>query len=277
MRLDAYTLLLLLALLRGTVDALQSLSTIKQQTQTLLCARKFENVAHNPSRTRRDLLSTTVAAVVGTASVLTQRAGAAFAADEEVGSLPVVKTASGLKYIDLVPGTGSSPAYGNLVSIAYNAYIKLPTNSRNYNTQPQKFDQDAGYLIKHGNGRTIAGLDEGLHTMRVGGKRRILIPPKLGFVDTGLGPLPEMPWNRYKLNSMLDQMVELAGGTVIYEVTLLSVIQDEADQGYYSDASLTPEDFATLRENLRIKGNEGRLKQQAEAAAAEVKGQDRVR
>ena len=136
-----------------------------------------------------------------------------------------------------------------------------------------------GYLLKHGNGRTLAGLDEGLHTMKVGGKRRILIPPKLGFVDTGLGPLPEMPWNRYKLNQLLDQMVEVQGGTVIYEVTLLGVIPDEADQGYYSDASLTPEDFATLRENLRIKGNEGRIKQRAEEAAAANAdaGQDRVR
>jgi FKBP-type peptidyl-prolyl cis-trans isomerase len=125
----------------------------------------------------------------------------------------------------------------------------------------------------------IPGLDEGLHTMKVGGTRRILIPPKLGFIDIGLGPLPDMPWNRYRLNQLLDQMMELSGGTVIYEVTLLSVIPDEADLGYYTDASLSPEDFATLRENLRVKGNAGRIQEQAAAAAATttIQGQDRVR
>ena len=95
-----------------------------------------------------------------------------------------------------------------------------------------------GYLIKHGNGMMIAGLDEGLHTMKVGGKRRILIPSKLGYVDTALGPMPEMPWNRWKLNNLLDDMVAVAGGTIIFEVAMLSIVEDEADQGYYSDDSL---------------------------------------
>jgi FKBP-type peptidyl-prolyl cis-trans isomerase len=222
--------------------------------------------------------ATTIAcALLGSTATVSSVASAAAMTDEEM--VPVLKTASGLKYIDLVPGTGPSPAYGNLVSIAYKAYIKLPPNSKSYNTEPQQYDNVNRYLLKHGNGRTIAGLDEGLHTMKVGGKRRILIPPKLGFVDVGLGPLPVGPINRYRLNQLLDQMVELSGGTVIYEVTLLSVIPDEADQGYYSDASLSPEDFATLRENLRIKGNQGRIEQRAAEAAAVSAGtgQDRVR
>ena len=198
-------------------------------------------------------------------------------------TVPVLKTSSGLKYIDIIPGTGMSPMYGNLCSISYTAYVKLPTNSNSnnnrpkYTTKPQKYDHCDGYLIKHGNGRMIAGLDEGLHTMKVGGTRRLLIPPKLGFVDVGLGPLPDMPWNRYQLNQLLDQMIELSGGTMIYEVTLLSVIPDEADLGYYTDASLSPQDFATLRDNLRSSGNEGRIQEQAEEMAANtIKGQDRL-
>lgn len=205
---------------------------------------------------------------------------------EASNAVAVVKTSSGLKYMDLVRGTGASPDYGNLVSISYTAYIQLPASSKSknkntqYSTEPQQFDRVDRYLLKHGNGRTIAGLDEGLHTMQVGGQRRLYIPPKLGFVDVGLGPLPIGPWNRYRLNEMLDQMVELSGGTVIYDVSLMAVIPDEADQGYYSDGSLTPEDFDTLRENLRVKGNQGRsIQQRAEeaAAASTNSGQDRVR
>jgi FKBP-type peptidyl-prolyl cis-trans isomerase 2 len=186
----------------------------------------------------------------------------------------VVQTSSGLKYIDLVPGTGRSPNYGELVSIGYVAYIKLPKNSKHYPDTPVRFDRQESYLLKHGNGRSIPGLDEGLHSMRMGGTRRILIPPKLGYVDVGLGPIPELPWNRWKLNQLLDQMVELSGGTVIYEVTLKNIIPDEVDLGYYQDDSLTPEQFATLRENLRIRGNEELA---AEAAQASItSGEDRI-
>jgi FKBP-type peptidyl-prolyl cis-trans isomerase len=182
--------------------------------------------------------------------------------DDDI-SLTVVKTSSGLKYIDLMPGNGISPQYGNLCSIQYSAYIKLAKTPGNPNPQPELYDKVTdGYLIKHGNGRMIPGLDEGLHTMQVGGYRRIIIPPKLGYVDNGLGPIPEYPWQRYKLNSLLDQMVTIGAGTIIFEVKLLSVIDDEADQGYYQDDSLSPEDFDRLRENLRIKGLRERQKQQ---------------
>lgn len=99
--------------------------------------------------------------------------------------------------------------------------------------------------------------------MKEGGTRRILIPPKLGFVDIGLGPLPESPWNRGKLNRLLDQMIELSGGTLIYEVTLKSIIIDEADQGYYQDESLSPEEYAKFRDTMQQQAMEERLAQQA--------------
>jgi hypothetical protein len=113
-----------------------------------------------------------------------------------------------------------------------------------------KFNTDTGYLIKHGNGRTVPGLDEGLHTMRVGGKRRIIIPPKLGYTTSGLGPVPVGPYGRWKLNRLIDRMVELRGGNVIFDVEMKSIMDDEADQGYYMDKSLSPEDFSTLRQNI---------------------------
>lgn len=165
----------------------------------------------------------------------------------------VFKLSSGVKYVDLQEGTGPTPQYGQLVSVNYKAYIKLPANSLQKPTQPQMFDQQEGYLWKHGNGRIVAGLDEGIHTMRQGGTRRILIPPKLGYIDSGLGPIPSYPWDRNKLNKLLDEMVAMSGGTLIFEVTLRTVLDDEADQGYYSDTSLTPEEFNELRQNIQKK------------------------
>jgi hypothetical protein len=165
----------------------------------------------------------------------------------------VFQLPSGLKYIDLVPGTGPTPMYGQLCSIAYKGYIKLPASKEDPDPKPQLFGQSKAYLMKHGNARTIPGLDQGLHTMKVGGTRRLIIPAKLGYVTSGLGPLPPSPWDRYRLNSLLDDMVRLQGGNLVFEVTLLSAIDDEADQGYYNDGSLTPEEFETLRTNIQQK------------------------
>eukprot|EP00578_Thalassiosira_sp_NH16_P026700 CAMPEP_0181091632 /NCGR_PEP_ID=MMETSP1071-20121207/8499_1 /TAXON_ID=35127 /ORGANISM="Thalassiosira sp., Strain NH16" /LENGTH=316 /DNA_ID=CAMNT_0023173779 /DNA_START=20 /DNA_END=970 /DNA_ORIENTATION=+ len=181
----------------------------------------------------------------------------ATASKVEGTSVTVFKTKSGLQYIDLAEGTGSSPKYGNFVSIIYKAYIKLP-DAQGKPFKLDEFDSDKGYLVKHGNGRTVPGLDEGLHTMKVGGKRRIIIPPKLGYVSSGIGPIPVGPYGRWKLNRLLDRMVELKGGNLIFDVEMRNIMEDEADQGYYDDQSLTPEDFNTLRQNIESSQQEAR-------------------
>lgn len=192
---------------------------------------------------RGDFVKLAFAAVPAIAAVSSspQRA----LAEEESGELTVFKTNSGLKYLELRPGTGPSPRYGQLCAIKYTGYMKLPNDSK-----PKQFDSNE-FLIKHGNGRMIPGLDEGIHTMKVGGKRRIIIPPKLGYISSGLGPIPEMPWNRWSLNNLLEEMIKQQGGNLVFEVELTSVIDDEADQGYYEDSSPTPEEFERLKLNFQ--------------------------
>mmetsp|Transcript_12572 Transcript_12572/g.18606 ORF Transcript_12572/g.18606 Transcript_12572/m.18606 type:complete len:192 (+) Transcript_12572:389-964(+) len=149
--------------------------------------------------------------------------------------------------------------------------FQIPSlQTKKISTKLQEFDSDNAFLVKHGNGRILPGLDEGLHTIRVGGKRRIIVPPKLGFVSNGLGPLPEAPWGRYKLNQLLNQMVEVKGGNLVFDVELRSAFDDEADQGYYEDRSLTPEQFQTLRNNFERGAREEREKQKMAAGIGEV-------
>jgi hypothetical protein len=174
------------------------------------------------------------------------------------GGVTLYSSKSGLKYIILKEGTGPSPKYGQFVKIAYTSYIKLP-DVDGVRSKLEKYDEDSQYLIKHGSGRMIPGLDEGLHTMKVGEKRRIIIPPKLGYIGPGvLGPLPDSPWGRYKLNRLLEDMIEAKGGNVVMDVELKNVITDEADQGYYEDESLSPDDFNKLRFNLQEKARVAR-------------------
>ncbi|EED95479.1 predicted protein [Thalassiosira pseudonana CCMP1335] len=216
---------------------------------------------------RRQAISQTAAAIVTSASLLANP-NPSFADIEGVVSVPqsttppeskasnldgksvtVFKTKSGLQYIDLVEGTGASPKYGNFITISYKAFIKLP-DIQGKKSEFDEFDSDKGFLVKHGNGRNVPGLDEGLHTMKVGGKRRIIVPPKLGYVSSGLGPIPVGPYGRWKLNRLLDRMVEAKGGNVVFDVEMKSILEDEADQGYYDDDSLSPDDFNTLRQNI---------------------------
>ena len=175
---------------------------------------------------------------------------------------------SGLKYIDLQEGMGVTPRYGQLCSISYDAYIKLPDSS-NGKEKPQQYDSSDAYLLKHGNGRIIPGLDEGIHTMKVGGKRRLIIPPKMGYIGPGvLGPLPPTPIGRYQLNRLLEEMIARRGGNIVVDVNLRAVFDDEADQGYYDDDSLRPDDFNTLRTNLQRKVAAARGIPQGDAGSA---------
>jgi FKBP-type peptidyl-prolyl cis-trans isomerase len=78
----------------------------------------------------------------------------------------VVKTLpSGVKLIDLKEGTGPTPKYGQLISIGYKGYIRVGTSEGGKGVEPPMFDQVPQFLVKHGNGRVIAGLDEGIHTV----------------------------------------------------------------------------------------------------------------
>jgi peptidylprolyl isomerase len=110
-------------------------------------------------------------------------AGGTTAAEE---SDEVITTDSGLKYIDTEVGDGATPETGQTVVVHYTGRL----------TDGTKFDSsvDRGqpFSFPLGLGRVIAGWDEGLSTMKVGGKRKLIIPPELGYGAAGTpgGPIP---------------------------------------------------------------------------------------
>jgi peptidylprolyl isomerase len=107
-------------------------------------------------------------------------AGAEVEKDKETGK-PIVTTASGLKYVDLVVGTGAAVKQGDHVEVNYVGTLVDGT----------KFDASAdhGGTFKYAQGVTslIAGWTEGTSTMKVGGKRKLIIPPQLGYGMQGAG------------------------------------------------------------------------------------------
>jgi peptidylprolyl isomerase len=126
-----------------------------------------------PAFTRRTFARTALSAVLG--------AGAARAIAQ-----PVTTTPSGLKIIDIKIGTGPSPKPGQTCAMNYTGW--LYENGK----KGAKFDSNldhggAPFEFPIGQHRVIAGWDEGVATMKVGGKRTLIIPPELAYGSRGAG------------------------------------------------------------------------------------------
>jgi peptidylprolyl isomerase len=110
-------------------------------------------------------------------------AGANVEMDKDTGK-PIVTTPSGLKYVDIVEGSGPAVKTGDHVSVKYLGKLLDGT----------KFDASAdhpemGPTFDYVQGVTslIPGWTEGTSTMKVGGKRKLIIPPQLGYGMQGAG------------------------------------------------------------------------------------------
>ena len=94
-------------------------------------------------------------------------------------------TETGLKFIDTTVGTGASPQKGQTCVMHYTGWLSEE------GTKGKKFDSsvDRGspFEFPIGMKRVIAGWDEGVATMKVGGKRTLIIPPQLGYGERGAG------------------------------------------------------------------------------------------
>lgn len=92
-----------------------------------------------------------------------------------------VTTDSGLRYEDIVVGTGASPQRGHQVTVHYTGTLEDGTKF------DSSVDRGQPFTFQIGVGRVIRGWDEGVLTMKVGGKRKLVIPPQLGYGARGAG------------------------------------------------------------------------------------------
>jgi peptidylprolyl isomerase len=123
--------------------------------------------------TRRVLLATATATVAAACPAAAQPQG------------KTMTTQSGLKFIDTTVGTGASPKEGQTCVMHYTGWLS------NGGEKGKKFDSsvDRGspFEFPIGKQRVIAGWDEGVASMKVGGKRTLIIPPELGYGARGAG------------------------------------------------------------------------------------------
>jgi FKBP-type peptidyl-prolyl cis-trans isomerase FkpA len=106
--------------------------------------------------------------------------------------------------IDLTVGTGRQAAVGNHASVYYTGWLYSATATDNKGRQFDSLTSGAGYPVVVGVGQVIKGFDQGLVGLAVGGKRRIIIPPSLGYGATAAGSIP-------------------ANSTLVFEIELVSL------------------------------------------------------
>lgn len=109
-------------------------------------------------------------------------------------------TESGLKYFDLATGTGDTPAAGQTVVVQYTGWLEDGTQF------DSSLDSGQPFQFALGAGEVIPGWDEGVATMKVGGKRQLVIPAELGYGDQGAGGV--IP----------------PGATLVFEVELIEIL-----------------------------------------------------
>lgn len=161
------------------------------------------------------------------------------------------QTKSGLRYFDLEEGKGVSPRFGQIVSFQYTIlYQAAPESPLELIESTLTDSTENAFLHKHGNGRVIRGVDEALHTMKIGGKRRVYVPKNMGYVDVALGPVPIKPGPRKRLDQVLD-LIDEGKGRLVFDLELVAVIEDENDQGYYDDIPVSDEEMIRIFERVK--------------------------
>ena len=116
-----------------------------------------------------------------------------------VDTVAMTRTPSGLRYQDVTVGQGKEAKAGRAVKVHYTGWLP---NGEKFDSSR---DRNEPFGFDLGAGQVIAGWDEGVAGMRVGGRRKLVIPPNLAYGTAGSPP--DIP----------------AGATLVFDVELLDV------------------------------------------------------
>lgn len=157
------------------------------------------------------------------------------------------QTQSGITFVEFDVGKGRKPKWGDLVNIHYSLFTLAPSKTELIEHESTFNSQKDGYLIHHGNGEHILGLEEMIHSMRTGSKRRAIFPRALAYTRSGMSPVPYGARARQKFLNTLNS----GDGTVVMDIELRWIAVDSGDRGYFTDLTPTDEELIELLKGLR--------------------------
>ncbi len=132
---------------------------------------------------RRVAVKTALALIIAPAGMLA--AGAPTAMAQTAEKPKTMTTASGLQITDTKVGTGASPKTGQTCVMHYTGWLYV--NGAKGKKFDSSVDRNEPFEFPTGTHQVIPGWDEGVATMKVGGKRTLIIPPELGYGARGAG------------------------------------------------------------------------------------------
>ena len=107
--------------------------------------------------------------------------------DDNNGPSLAPTTSAPYSQTDLVVGTGALAGPGSLVTVAYTGWLH---DSSRTDAKGAQFDSNTAFTFRLGTGAVIRGWDQGVSGMRVGGQRRLVIPPDLAYGNQRRGSIP---------------------------------------------------------------------------------------
>ncbi|KAF8783751.1 hypothetical protein HU200_000184 [Digitaria exilis] len=176
-----------------------------------------------PTLTRRQLL-----AAGATASTL--RTAASLAATPRFAE---ISGSGGVKALDLREGSGQVPTDGDQVAIHYYGRLAAKQGWRFDSTYDHKDEtgDPMPFVFTIGSGKVIPGIEAAVKSMRVGGLRRVIIPPSQGYQNTSQEPIPPNFFDRQRLFTTIFNPTRLANGegstlgTLIFDIELINIRQ----------------------------------------------------
>ncbi|XP_027937400.1 peptidyl-prolyl cis-trans isomerase FKBP17-1, chloroplastic [Vigna unguiculata] len=205
------------------------------------CNSMLANCSASSSTTRRtlslSLISTTFSAFIFSLSPPSSSSSTTSSSSSSSSSkLPLSKffeipDSGGVQALDLLDGSGEVPSDGDQVAIHYYGRLAAKQGWRFDSTYDHKDDngEPNPFVFVLGSGKVIAGIDVAVRSMKVGGIRRVIIPPSLGYQNTSQEPIPPNFFDRQRLFTTIFNPTRRANGegstlgTVIFDIELVSV------------------------------------------------------
>ncbi|KAB2600101.1 peptidyl-prolyl cis-trans isomerase FKBP17-1 [Pyrus ussuriensis x Pyrus communis] len=174
--------------------------------------------------TRRGALSTTLIST----TLFTLTPPSKSATITEFSELP---NSGGVKALDLRLGDGQVPADGDQVSVHYYGRLAAKQGWRFDSTYDHKDEngEPIPFVFVIGSGKVISGIETAVKSMKVGGVRRVVIPPSQGYLSTSQEPIPPNFFDRQRLFTTIFNPTRLANGegstlgTLVFDIELVSL------------------------------------------------------
>ncbi|GMY34940.1 peptidyl-prolyl cis-trans isomerase FKBP17-1, chloroplastic isoform X2 [Fagus crenata] len=142
-----------------------------------------------------------------------------------------LSNSGGVKVLDLRFGSGDGPLQGDQVAIHYYGRLAAKQGWRFDSTYDHKDEsgESMPFVFVLGSGKVISGIEAAVRSMKVGGIRRVIIPPSQGYQNTSQEPIPPNFFDRQRLFTTIFNPTRLANGegstlgTLIFDIELVSL------------------------------------------------------